>query len=656
MKKRMFFRRILFLVFLIGIIFIGGAFIYVKFSPELNINSTNSIVLYDSSNDVFFKGNEAKEWVELENISDYLIAATISTEDKNFYKHFGFDLLRIAKAGYINIKNGATIQGASTITQQYAKNLFLDFEKTWKRKWDELWYTLRIEANYTKDEILEGYLNTINYGHGKYGIENASKFYFNKSASDLSLAEASILVGIPKAPSNYSPITNYDLAKKRQLTILKLMVKNELITEDEKNQAFSEELVFTKSSEKEEITSLMYYKDAVLDELESIESIPKSYSDITGLKIYTNLDYNAQKNLENSVKENIPDIDSVQVASVMMNPNTGGIIALIGGKDYEKSSYNRATDSLRQVGSTMKPYLYYAALESGFTSSSAFTSEETTFTFSNQEPYSPKNYNNKYGNKPISMAAAIAYSENIYAVKTHLFLGDEALINVARRVGITAKLENIPSLPLGTNEINIIEMAAGYSAFANLGHKVKPHLIEKIEDINGNVLYECHHDKELVLNSSLAFILNNMLTCTYDSSFIDYNYPTAINLANKFTHTYSLKSGTTDTDNWYIGYNSDIVSAVWVGYDDNTKLSSNQYKYGQNIWFNSVENYEAGKPNEEVWYEVPSNVSAVFVDPISGKPVTDDNSKKKLMYFLKGTEPRATDQVFDEIASNQMAT
>ena len=656
MKKRKFFRKFFVLVFFSSLVFIGGAFLYIKFSPALNINSTNSIVLYDSNNDVFFKGNEAKEWVELENISEYLIDATISTEDKNFYKHFGFDLLRIAKAGYINIKNGATIQGASTITQQYAKNLFLDFEKTWKRKWDELWYTLRIESNYTKDEILEGYLNTINYGHGKYGIENASKFYFNKSASELSLAEASILVGIPKAPANYSPITNYELAKKRQLTILNLMVKKGLITIDEKNDAYSENLIFTKSSEKEEITSLMYYKDAVLDELESIDSIPKSYTDITGLKIYTNLDYSAQRNLETTIKENIPLEDSVQVASVMMNPNTGGIIALIGGKDYEKSSYNRATDSLRQVGSTMKPYLYYAALESGFTSSSAFTSEETTFTFSNQDPYSPKNYNNKYGNKPISMAAAIAYSENIYAVKTHLFLGDEALINVARRVGITAKLENIPSLPLGTNEINIIEMAAGYSAFANLGHKIKPHLIEKVEDINGNVLYECHHDKELVLNSSLTFILNNMLTCTYDANFIDYNYPTAISLANKFSHTYSLKSGTTDTDNWYIGYNSDIVSAVWIGYDDNTKLTSNQYKYGQNIWFNSVESYESGKSNEEVWYEVPSNVSAVFVEPISGKPVADDNSKKKLMYFLKGTEPKSTDQVFDEIASNQTAT
>lgn len=651
-----FFKRL----FIIGIIsffiFIGCAFLYVKFSPVLNINSTNSITLYDNSEEAFFKGNDSKEWVSLDNISDYLIDATISTEDKNFYKHFGFDLLRIIKAGYINIINRSTIQGASTITQQYAKNLFLDFDKTWKRKWDELWYTLRIESNYSKDDILEGYLNTINYGHGKYGIENASKFYFNKSANELNLAEASILVGIPKSPANYSPLTNYDSAKERQLIILNLMVKNGIITEEEKDYAYNEELTFTRNSVDEEITSLMYYKDAVLKELDTINEIPKSYSETTGLRIYTNLDFNAQKKLENTIKETITDNQDIQVASVMINPETGGIIALIGGRDYESSSYNRATDSKRQVGSTMKPYLYYAALESGFTTSSAFTSEETTFTFNNQDDYSPRNYNDRYGNRPISMAAAVAYSENIYAVKTHLFLGDEALINVARRVGITSKLEKIPSLPLGTNEINIIEMAGGYSTFANLGYKIKPHLIEKIEDLDGNILYECNHDKELVLNSSLTFILNNMLTCTYDSAFIDYNYPTAISLANKLTHTYAIKSGTTNTDNWYIGYNNDIVSAVWIGYDDNKNLVSNEYKYAQNIWYNSVESYEVGKSNEEVWYSVPNNVSAVFVEPISGKPVTDDNSKKKLMYFLKGTEPSYTDRVFDEISSNQMAT
>ena len=649
-------RKLFVFGFLFCLLFIFGAFLYVKFSPVLNINSTNSIALYDNKEEVFFKGNESKEWVSLDNISDYLVNATIVTEDKNFYKHFAFDLLRIIKAGYINIVNRSTIQGASTITQQYAKNLFLDFEKTWKRKWEELWYTLRIEANYSKDDILEGYLNTINYGHGKYGIENASKFYFNKSASELSLAEASILVGIPKAPSNYSPIINYDAAKERQLTVLNLMVKNGVISEEEKNFAYDEELIFTKSNNNEELTSLMYYKDAVLKELETINKIPYSYSDTKGIRIYTNLDFSAQKNLEDSINNSINDNDLIQVSSVMMNPETGGIIALIGGRDYEKSSYNRATQSKRQVGSTMKPYLYYAALESGFTTSSAFTSEETTFTFSNQEDYSPKNYNNKYGNRPISMAAAVAYSENIYAVKTHLFLGDDALINVARRVGITSKLEKIPSLPLGTNEINIIEMASGYSAFANLGYKIKPHLIERVEDIDGNILYECNHDKEMVLNSTLTFILNNMLTCTYDSTFIDYNYPTAISLANKLSHTYSIKSGTTDTDNWYIGYNNNIVSAVWIGYDDNTKLKTNEYKYAQNIWFNSVEGYDIGKDNKDIWYTVPNNVSSIFVDPISGKPVTDDLSKKKLMYFLKGTEPNITDQVFDEISSNQMAT
>lgn len=652
---RKFIKRCFFFCVFLGFTVIGISILYVKLSPSLNINSTNSIQLVDNNDMVFFKGNESKEWVSLDYISDDLINATISTEDKNFYKHFGFDLLRIVKASYINIVNRSTIQGASTISQQYAKNLFLEFEKTWKRKWDEMWYTLRIEDDYSKDEILEGYLNTINYGHGKYGIENASKYYFNKTANELTLAEASILVGIPKAPSNYSPLINYDLSKKRQRIVLNTMVNNGYITQEEADFAYNQELFFTKTNSKDEVTSLMYYKDAVLDELESINSIPKNYNEMTGLKIYTNLDYNAQKKLENSISDSLGN-SNLEVASVMIKPDTGGIIALIGGKNYEISSYNRATDSLRQVGSTMKPFLYYSALENGFTSSSAFTSEETTFSFATGEDYSPKNYNNKYGNRPISMAAAIAYSENIYAVKTHLFLGGESLINTARRVGITAKLENIPSLPLGTNEINIIEMVSGYASFANLGYKIKPHLIEKIEDMDGNVLYECNHDKELVLNPSLVFILNNMLTCTYNTNFIDYNYPTAVNLANKLTHTYAIKSGTTNTDNWYIGYNKDVVTGVWVGYDDNRNINSTEYKYAQNIWFNATEGYMIGKDNKSVWYDVPNNVSGVFVDPISGKPVTDDKSKKVLMYFLKGTEPNASDPVFDEIYSNEVGT
>ena len=641
-------RKIIFVFIILGLIGYLGIKIYVKMSPNVLINTANSVFLYDKDENVFFQGNDEKEWISLDDISQYVIDATIYTEDKNFYKHHGFDFLRIIKALYINIINGKTVQGASTITQQYAKNLFLSFDKTWKRKWDEMWYTIKIENNYSKEEILEGYLNTINYGHGMYGIENASKYYFGKSASELDLAEATMLTGIPKSPSNYSPLIDYEAAKKRQKNILNLLVENGVITEKEKNKAFQEKLNFVGEKEREELTTLMYYHDAVMDELKSIDSIPKSYSDTSGLKIYTSLDLDLQKKVEKIMEEEIPKESDIQTAIVLMNPETGGVEALIGGRDYNKSSFNRATISKRQVGSTMKPYLYYAALENGFTSSSAFTSEATTFVFNNQEEYSPQNNNKTYGNKPISMGTAIAYSENIYAVKTHLFLGEEALINVARRVGISSKLEKVPSLPLGTNEINILEMAAGYSAFANEGYKVKSHFIERVEDKNGKVLYEAKNSKEAVLNPSITFILNNLLTATYDSDYIDYNYPTAISLASKLTHKYALKSGTTETDNWDIGFNKNVVCAVWVGYDDNKALIPSEYKYAQNIWYKSIEYHERGTKNDEGWYEMPKNVSAVLVEPISGRLATNNDKKKKMMYFIKGTEPSNSEQeVFD---------
>ena len=298
----------------------------------------------------------------------------------------------------------------------------------------------------------------------------------------------------------------------------------------------------------------------------------------------------------------------------------------------------------------MKPFLYYAALENGFTASTTFTSEETTFTFNNDQTYSPQNYNGTYGNKPISMATAIAYSENIYAVKTHMFLGEDTLVDMAKRLGITSKLDEVPSLALGTSEIGMLEMAGAYSAFANEGYKVTPHFITKVVDKEGNVLYEADEEKELILNSSLTFILNNLLTATYDANFIDYNYPTAVNLASRMTHKYSLKSGTTNTDNWYIGYNKDIVTAVWCGYDDSRDLKSSEYKYAQNIWLNTMENYM--KDKDDAWYSQPENVVGVLVNPITGKPATDSDEKKIIEYYVKGTEPSADDPVFDEISGN----
>ena len=646
MKFKKFVFRSIILLFIFVILLIGGATIYAKVTPKPQIKVANRIAFYDSSSNIFSTGATNSNWVKLNNISSYVIDATISVEDKNFYKHSGFDFFRILKATYINIKNRKTKQGASTITQQYAKNLFLDFDKTWKRKWEEALYTIRLEENYSKDEILEGYLNTINYGHGVYGIENASKFYFNKSSKDLSLGEASMLVGIPKSPSNYSPLVNLEVAKGRQKTILKAMVDNGKISKQQMNDAYNENLSFYGVKDSNDLKTLMYYQDAVLNELKTIDSIPNSYIETNGIKVYTNLDLKAQSELEKAIYEEIPNESTIQVASVMMKPENGRIIALVGGKDYNFSQFNRAISAKRQVGSTMKPYLYYAALENGFTSSSAFTSEETTFTFSESDDYSPKNYNDKYGNKPISMATAISYSDNIYAVKTNLFLGTEAMINVVRRVGINEKMPTVASLPLGTKEIGIIDMTKGYSCFANLGERVTPHFIQRVEDNNGKVLYEAKEDKEVVLNSSLTFILNNMLTSTYDPLYIDYNYPTAISLSSKLKHKYALKSGTTESDNWHIGFNKDIITSVWIGYDNNQALQTSEYKYGQNIWYKATEAYEEGK--DDSWYEIPKNIVGVFVDPISGKAVSEDTEVKKLMYFIKGSEPGDSLEVFDE--------
>ena len=627
--------KVAFVFMIVMTIFFVGLYLYAVSLPKINIDNVNNISIYDKENDIIFSGNGNKEWISLNNISNYLIDATISTEDKRFYNHPGFDILRIAKSMYVNVTTKNLSQGASTITQQLARNLFSNFDKTWRRKLKEAWYAFRIEIDYSKDEILEAYLNTINYGNGVLGIENASYYYFNKSAKDLSLAEASMLAGIPKAPNAYSPLNDSETAKKRQGIILNYMVKNKKISEKEAEDAYDIELKYIGKKQKLNLSTLMYYKDAVVNELNSIKSIPDSYIN-SGLKVYTSLDINAQTILENSMKNNIND-DKLQVASIMMKPDNGAIIALIGGTDYLKTEYNRALYSKRQVGSTMKPILYYAALENGFTASTNFLSQATTFTFSDNDTYTPQNYGAIYPNHDISMAAAIAYSDNIYAVKTHLFLGEEVLVNTAKRIGINETLEKIPSLPLGTEELNIIDYVGGYATFANGGYKIKPHLIEKVLDCNDNVLYEFKEEKEPVLNSSIVYILNDLMTGTYDLTMIDYNYPTCGSLVNKITNKYAIKTGTTDTDSWTIGYNKDILIGVWNGYDDAKTIEMNAVKSSKNIWADAIEG--SLKDKDTSWYDMPDNVVGVLVDPINGTVADNKTKKKKILYYIKGTEP-----------------
>ena len=646
-KIRKIFFKYTFLLILIGIFTISGIYFYARLKPKLEIRSVNSFYLYDQKQELYFQGTGQKEWVALDEISPFVIKATITIEDKNFYEHHGFDVLRIGKALLNNVKSKKIVEGASTITQQYAKNLYLSFDKTLKRKINELWYTIQIETHYTKDEILEGYLNTINYGHGMYGIENASNFYFNKSSIDLTLAEACMLVNIPKSPNNYSPVNNYEKAKERQKYVLDTLLENEVISEDEYTNAINEEIIIYGKKDKINLTTLMYYQDAVFKELKELRGIPSTYLETGGLKIYTNLDLEAQTTLENSVKKNITNNDEIQANGIMMDPNNGKIIALLGGRDYSKSQYNRSISSYRQVGSTMKPILYYAALENGFTSSSAFLSEKTTFTFAENNNYSPKNHSDIYGNKPISLASAIAFSDNIYAIKTHLFLGENAMIDSAYKMGIKTKLEGIPSLPLGTVELNIIEITNAYATLANEGIRNEPYFIEKVTDMNDNVLYEHKSTEKEVLDKSCVYILNELMSLTYDYNMIDYTYPTNISINALLSNKYAVKSGSTSTDNWMIGYNQNVVTSIWVGYDDNREMMTNDYKYVKKIWANTMEGYLKDKDN--TWYSKPNNVVGVLVDPISGEIDEKSTKKRKVFYYISGTEPFKTQDVINLI-------
>lgn len=628
------FLKIIIFLFIVFFICNLTLYLYAFITPKFDLQSNSDIIMYDKDNMPllnYFPGNKK---VKLEDISKHAINATIATEDKNFYKHKGFDYFRILKALYLNIKNKRIVQGASTISQQYIKNMYLTFEQTWKRKIEEAFLTLELETHYNKNEILEGYLNKINYGSGNYGIENASNYYFNKKAKDLTLAEASMLVGIPKNPTLYNPINNFKSAKNRQLIVLDSMLKNKYISKDEYKKAKKTKLNFVGQREDDLNININYYKDAVLNELNNIKSISKSLIKSGGLKVYTNLDIDLQNKSNDIIKEEMDLSSQLQVASLIIEPKTGKIKALIGGKNYSKSEFNRVTSAYRQVGSTIKPILYYSALENGFTSSSTFTSERTTFNMSNGKTYSPQNYGDRYPNKPISLATAIAYSDNIYAVKTNMFLGTQNMVDTAKKMGINNNLQSTPSLALGTATLTMLDFSNAYNTLANYGIKIKPYFINKIEDYNGNILYEKKHNEELVLNKNVVFILNELLTNTYDYNYIDYSTPTMLPVSKILSKKYAVKSGTTNTDFWVVGYNPDILVLVWNGYDNNKYVRPSESIISKRIWAKTIEYATQGKNS---WYEIPNNITASFADPISGQ--LKINRKKDLLFYIKGTEP-----------------
>lgn len=635
MKRMYNLYRIFLFLWISFVVCIWGIYLYAYISPKIVLNSANRIYLYDNKEELVFESNNNNDWVSLKDISKYVRNATIISEDKSFYNHSGFDYLRIGKAMFNNIKSGTIVEGASTISQQYVKNLYLDFNQTWKRKIDEAFLTIKLELRYSKDEILEGYLNTINYGQGNYGIASASKYYFNKNASDLTLEEALMLVGIPRSPENNNPIANYDNCIKRARIIASLLVKNGYITKEDYDNLYKDKIEIYGKRERNNMSTLMYYSDAVNEELNSISSIPKSLIKSGGIKIYTTLDVNAQKKLDDSIKENGSNEDDVQLAGILVNPKTGGVLALAGGKNYARSQYNRVTQSKRQVGSTIKPFLYYSALENNMTESSRFYSSKVSFVFGNKETYTPNNYSNLYANKEITMAAALAYSDNIYAVKTHLFLGEEQLVKTMKMAGLKEKLNPVPSLALGSQELNMLDYANSYVTLANYGTTNETYFIERVEDVNGNLLYKHKKNSKEVFNKDSVFIINEMMTNTYNPAFIDYLNPTIIYLNSKISRKYAIKSGTTDNDYWIVGYNPDALMMVWAGNDMNKSVNSVYSKKIKNIWCDTIEEYL--KDKETSWYEPSDNIIGIPLDAVSGD--TPKSSKNTAIYYYKkGTE------------------
>lgn len=586
------------------------------------------------------KGTENRKWVRLENISPYLIEATLLTEDRGFYHHFGFDLKRIIKAVIVNLQTGTLKEGASTLTQQYARNLYLSHEKTWLRKIKEAFYTIQLEMHYSKEQILEGYLNTIYYGHGAYGIEAASRHFFNKSAGELTLAESTMLAGIPKGPTYYSPLNDEENAENRQEQILAVMKNEGAISEQEYITAQNETLEYQQVDTSDDKEMGPYFQDIVLDEASNLLQMEEEHIRTAGYHIHTTLDTELQQEMEQQLKQVIDPESDIQIGTIAMDPKTGAIRALAGGKDYTESPYNRAIYAKRMPASTFKPILYYAALENGYTASTMLESKPTSFTMENGEVYEPSNFNGYYAEKPISLATALAVSDNIYAVKTNMYLGPEKLVEYAREFHITSELDAVPSLALGTSAVTLKEMVTAYSMIANGGKEVESYTIEKIVDQHGNTIYEREEERpEQVLNEQSAFILTQLMTGMFDRELNDYMSVTGAGISDQLSRAYAGKSGTTGSDSWMIGFSPSLVTGVWTGYDDNRQIESvAETTYAKNIWAGFMEAAHQEKPEES--FPAPPGVVAVPIDPKTGKLATPYCDVSRVMYFKEGTEPR----------------
>lgn len=613
-----------------------GLYLYLRAQtlPVSTISQTSQMLdIHGNVIDTFHAG-ENRRSVALEDISHYVIDATLAIEDRRFYDHAGFDLRGMARAVVVNVQSMSARQGASTLTQQLARNLYLSHERTWQRKLKEAIYTAQLEMKYSKDEILGMYLNQIYYGHGSYGIEAAAMMYFDKHASELSLAESAMLAGIPKGPKYYSPYLNMKNAKDRQYVILEAMKEGGSITEEQAEAAYAEVLAFQPLGSEQQEGFAPYFRDYIRYLAVEEYGIDESLLNEGGITIYTTLDQEAQAAAEESIKKVMPASSEQQAALVAIDPRNGYIKAMVGGRDYKANQYNRVFASTRQPGSTFKPFLYLTALQSGFmTPVTRFKSEPTVFSYDEgRKTYEPHNYGDKYIGDYIDMRTAISSSDNIYAVNTIMTVGADKVIETARKLGVDSPMSPVPSLALGTFPVSPFEMASAYGAFANAGVRVEPVAILRIEDRKGNVLYEAKPQEKQVITPAEAYVMTSLLESVFDEGGTAHRVSAAIK------RPVAGKTGTTATDAWLVGYTPELAAAVWVGYDKDRMLTVAEARRAAPIFAGFIEGALSAVPPK--FFPMPEEgVVNVFIDPKSGKLAAATCESRRLETFLTGTEP-----------------
>jgi penicillin-binding protein 1B len=596
---------------------------------------------------------EERRVVTLGEVPPLIVKAVLAVEDERFYTHHGVDPASIVRAFWVNLRSGGVVQGGSTLTQQLMKNFFLSDERKLSRKIKEAIMALIAERKYTKKEILENYLNEIYLGQrgsqGIFGIWEAAQFYFSKPLSDLTVGEAALLAGLVRAPNRLSPYKSLDAATKRRNVVLGKLLDDKIITRKQYEAALRESL-----SQRELIkvtNDAPYYVDYLRREL--AENYSNDVLTAEGYRIFTSMDLHLQRLAEKTLAEGLNKLeashpalrrrgeqDNLEGAIVVLRPQTGEIKAMVGGRSYQKSQFNRVFQAKRQPGSVFKPFVYLAALMSGPEGAKKFTPvtmvEDSPFKWSyDGQEWEPGNYNNDYFGT-VTFRRALEKSLNSATARIARDVGIKRVRDIAHRLGIQSPLPTLPSLALGAVEVTPLEVAVAFSTLANNGVRTRPLAVKQVMDAKRRVLEKRDVRVEKILTPQLAFIMNHLLKGVMDRGTGDGARRSG------FTRPAAGKTGTTNDykDAWFVGYTPDLLTVVWVGFDNKAKLGLSGSQAALPIWTEFMKRATAGTPVTD--FIVPSGIKIVEIDPLSGQLATTNCSYVLREAFLEGEEPATT--------------